>query len=85
VSYAVEYLPPAEDELISAWTAAPDQALVTAVVHRLEQLLRINPWRVGRPYQSPLNRVVLASPVGMWFDIVEDDKKVLVLSVWSIP
>ena len=81
MKYAVEWSPPTEDELITLWTAASDQSLVTAVVQRLEQRLRINPY-VGQVRQSSVNRVVVSSPIGIWFDIIEDDKKVLVLSVW---
>ncbi len=83
MKYTIEWTPPAEDELIAVWTAATDQSLVTAVVHRLEQRLRINPY-VGQTRHSSVNRVVLSPPIGIWFDIIEDDKKVLVLSVWSI-
>ena len=60
-----------------------DQSLVTSVIHQLEKRLEINPY-LGQTRQSSANRVVLSSPVGIWFDIIEDDKKVLVLSVWLI-
>ena len=83
MKYAVEWTAPAEQELITLWTAAADQALVAAVVHRVEQRLQINPY-VGKARQSSVNRVVLLTPIGLWFDIIEDDKKVLILSVWSI-
>ena len=83
MKYMVEWTPPAEDELIALWMAAPDQSLVTSVIHQLEKRLEINPY-LGQTRQSSANRVVLSSPVGIWFDIIEDDKKVLVLSVWLI-
>jgi hypothetical protein len=84
MKYTVEWIPPAEDELTALWTTAPDQAMVTAVVQRLEQLLSLDPYRVGESRQSSVSRVVLAPPVGLSFDIIEDDKKVLVLSVWPM-
>jgi hypothetical protein len=83
MNYTVEWTQPAEDELIALWMAAPDQSLMTTAVHRLEQRLQFNPY-VGRAHQSSVNRVVLSSPIGIWFDIIEDDRKVLVLSVWPI-
>lgn len=85
MKYTVEWIPPTEDELMALWAASPDQALVTSVIHRLEQLLALDPYRVGESRQSSVSRVVLSSPIGMSFDIIEDDQKVLALSVWSIP
>ena len=83
--YALEWIPPAEDELIVLWTTAPDQALITEVVSHLEKLLSLDPYRVGESRQSSVSRVVLSSPVGLSFDIIEDDKRVLILSIWPIP
>ena len=70
---------------MTVWAAAPDRALVSLVVHRLEQLMALDPYRVGESRQSSVSRVALSSPIGLLFDIIEDDKKVLILSVWSIP
>jgi hypothetical protein len=83
MKYVVEWTPPAEDELIALWTAAVDQSLAAAVVHRLEQRLQINPY-AGQRRQSSVNRILLSSHIGLLFDMIEDDKKVLVLLVWSI-
>ena len=85
MKYTVEWTPPAEDELIALWAASTDQALLTLVIHQLEQRLRLDPYRIGRRRQSSVNRVVLSSPIGMSFEIIEDDKKVLILAIWSIP
>jgi hypothetical protein len=74
MKYTVEWTSPAEDELIDIWTSATDQGLMTAVVHRLEQRLQINPY-VGKTRHSSVNRVVLSLPIGIWFDIIEDDKR----------
>jgi hypothetical protein len=71
--------------LIALWTASADQALVTLVVHQIEMRLRLNPLRTGESRDSSVSRLVLASPVGLWFEVIEDDQKVLVISVWSIP
>jgi|GEM_PF-1731733 len=85
MKYTVEYAPPAEDELVALWTNASDKRLVKATVNRLELPMSPDPKQVGESRGSPLTRIVLSSPLGLWFDIIEDDRKVLVLSVWEIP
>jgi hypothetical protein len=84
VKYAVDDTTLAEAELLDLWINASDQAFVTSVVHHIELLLRLYPREVGEARESPLTRIVFAPPVGMWFDIIEDDLKVLILHVWEI-
>lgn len=84
MNYSVVYIPPAEDELIRVWLAADDRDAVTTMAHRLEQLLRRDPFQVGESRESIVSRVVLAPPLGMRFEVIEDDKRVLVQAVWAV-
>jgi hypothetical protein len=56
MKYTVEWAPPAEDELIALWMAAPDHGLVTAVVHQLEKRLELNTSRVVGSAMPPPTR-----------------------------
>jgi len=84
VNYTVEWAELAVDELAAAWLSATDQAGATRVLHILEQALGSTPFSVGRPFGSSVRRFVLAPPVRLAFDIVEDDKKVIVQACWLV-
>ena len=84
MSYTVVWVPPAEEELASVWLAAADRAAVTAAVHRLEQRLVRDPLHTGQVRWSSVQRVVTDPPLGIDFEVIEDDKRVLVQAVWAI-
>ena len=84
MNYTVEWAPFAVDELAAVWLSAADQAGLTRTLHLLEQLLGSTPFSVGQPAGSSVRRLVLVAPVGLGFDIVEDDKKVIVQACWLV-
>jgi hypothetical protein len=84
MKYLVSWTPRAEERLASAWLAAPDQKAVTDAAHVLDQHLANDPLRFGESRMSSINRVAWEAPLGIEFDVIEDDKKVLVLTVWLI-
>ena len=73
----------AEAELATAWLVARDRRAFTAAVEELEQALSRDPHRLGESRRSPLRRVVFLAPLGLLFDIIPDDRKVMVLAVLS--
>ncbi len=70
--------------LSAAWMAASDRNAVTIASHRLDSELQRDPIHLGRPRNSSVNRTAVALPLGIEFEIIEDDKKVRVLGVWLI-
>jgi hypothetical protein len=82
VTYVVTWIPVAEQELAAAWLASADRNAVTAAAHRLDQRLRIDPLHMGKARKSSVQRVALDVPLGVEFEVIEDDKKVRVLGVW---
>jgi hypothetical protein len=84
MSYTVVWNPDAERELAEAWLNAPDQALVTRTAHGIEQVLAREPLTYGESRKSSVSRVAFESPLGIDFEVIEDDKRVIVTSVWLI-
>ena len=85
MTYAVFWTPEAEDELADAWLAAADRAAVTDASHRIDQQLASNPFACGFARNASVNRTVVDRPLAADYEIIEDDKKVRVLGVWTVP
>jgi len=67
-------------DLTSIWNDASDRALVTQVVHHLEESLKRSPQILGES-RGALRRIVFESPISLLFELVPDDRKVYVLRV----
>jgi plasmid stabilization system protein ParE len=83
VKYIVIWSPAAEDQLVLVWLAAVDRNAVTEAAHRLEQALALQPY-IGRCRDASVNRTAADHPLGIDFEIIEDDKKVRIVRVWSL-
>ena len=84
MNYTVIWEPPAEDNLADVWIVAPDRAVITRAAHQIDQDLAADPYARGFAYGSPANRTAIEYPLGIDYEIIEDDKKVRVLRVWSV-
>jgi hypothetical protein len=84
VNYRVVWTPAAEQELAAVWLAAPDRTAVTAASFRLDQDLSREPYNIGFDRDQPVNRTATDLPLGVDYEIVEEDKLVRVLRVWSL-
>jgi hypothetical protein len=84
LNYSVHWTDDALDELAAVWTAAADRNAVTAASHRLEQDLARDPYGRGIARNASVNRTATDLPLGIDYEIIEDDKKVRVLRVWSL-
>jgi hypothetical protein len=84
VNYTVTWTQEAEDGLAAAWLAAADRPAVTAASHRLDTALKQDARNLGESRISSIVRIAIGLPLGIEFEIIEDDKKVRVLRVWSI-
>jgi hypothetical protein len=84
MKYTVIWEPPAENDLAAVWLAAADRAAVTQAAHRLDQSLSLDPYARSFQRNSSVNRTAIELPLGIDYEIIEDDKKARVLRVWSL-
>lgn len=84
MNYTVDWTREALDQLAAVWTATADRNAVTAVSHRLEQDLARDPYGRGVRRNASVNRTAIDLPLGIDYEIIEDDKRVRVVRAWSL-
>jgi hypothetical protein len=84
MNYSVLWTDNALDELAAIWTAASDRNAVTTASHRLELDLTREPYSRGIRRNSSVNRTATDLPLGVDYEIIEDDKRVRILRVWAM-
>lgn len=83
MNYTVVWVPSSEEELAEEWLIAPDRNAVTAASHALDRDLGRDPH--GRGIPSPGGGYMAAElPLCIEYEVVEADKLVRVLHVWSL-
>jgi hypothetical protein len=80
--YAVVWGPIAENTLATAWLEFPDRNAVTRAAAWLDRQLATSPLTTGLPRSSSVHCVAYRTPLGIDFEVIEDDKKVIVQGVW---
>ena len=85
MNYAVYWTPEAEDGLADVWLAAVDRSAVNEASDRIDQQLARHPFACGVRRDASVNRTLVDRPLGVDYEIIEDDKKVRVLRVWTAP
>ncbi len=80
--YTVLWARPAEQELAAIWMRATDRARITSAANGVDIVLSEDAHEQGESREGTL-RVVFAPPLGVEFDVVEEDRIVYVLAVWS--
>jgi hypothetical protein len=84
MNYLVQFDPPAELHLAAIWMAPADQTAVTDAVTWIETRLSRNLLRLGESCESFVHRIMFRPPIGVEYEVVEDDKLVLVHGVFAI-
>ena len=84
MSYRVEWTPEAENDLASLWNATTNHNAVTAATAWLDAHLLIDPLHFGQPWTSSVHRIAVRDPIGIEFEVIEDDKRVIVHGVFAI-
>jgi hypothetical protein len=82
--YSGDWTDDALNGLAAAWNAAADRSAVTFASHRLDLDLLRGPYRRGVARNSSVNRTAVDLPLGVDYEIIEDDKTVRVVHVWSM-
>ena len=83
--YHVEWTAAAEQHLAAIYLAAPDPAVVTAAMAWLDNGLLYRPLLMGRPRGSSVHRMAVRGPIGIEYEVIEDDKRVIVHGAFAVP
>lgn len=81
MTYTVDWIPSAENDLAEIWNGATDQADVTAAADAIDADLARDPWRVGESREG-VSRIHVRQPLAVEYDVIADDAKVIVWHVW---
>jgi plasmid stabilization system protein ParE len=80
--YTVVWVPSAAQDLAAIWIEAEDRNAVTSAADRIDRLLREDPHRQGEPHYGSV-RILLVPPLGIDFEVLEEDRLARVLTVWK--
>jgi plasmid stabilization system protein ParE len=84
MSYRVIWPRAARNDLADIWLNAPDQNAVTAASAEIDRLLEDDPLHAGHPMLSSVHRRLAVPPLGVLYEVVEDDKRVIVEAVFAV-
>lgn len=83
MKYQVEWGPVAEQQLAAVYLVATRPDDVTVAVAWLDHRLTFRPLLTGRARNASVNRVAFRDPIGIEFEVIEDDKRVIVQGVFA--
>jgi plasmid stabilization system protein ParE len=84
MKYEVVWGPRAEGMLADVWMASDDRAGVAAAAAWLDAWLARSPLTLGESRDSSVHRVAIRELLGIEFEVVEDDKRVIVQGVFGL-
>jgi mRNA-degrading endonuclease RelE of RelBE toxin-antitoxin system len=79
--YTVLWLPRAEQELAALWLDANQREAITRAAHELDQRPANDAQDEGESREADL-RIAFAAPLGIEFQVEEEDRVVRVIQVW---
>ncbi len=82
MKWTVLFTPRAERELTAVWLAAADRHAMTSAANKLDQRLAADPESIGQVRFDTVS-IVEIIPLGLEFEIIPDDRLVMVLAVWD--
>jgi hypothetical protein len=82
VNFTVVWSPEAEQQLASVWLAAADRNAVTHAANAIDVALAANPHGIGVLVFDTV-REYTCTPLGVEFEIIDADCRVIVLTVWD--
>ena len=82
--YVVVWPERVTDDLMSIWSLAPDPTAVAASTDRIDYHLTSAPLSFGESRESSLRRVAYIAPLKVEFEVIEDDKRVVVRNVFLV-
>jgi hypothetical protein len=84
MKYQVIWQTIAEEELASIWLASADRNAVSTAAAWFDSRLSRLPLNLGESRDSSVHRIACRPPLGIEFEIIEDDKRVIVQGVFSL-
>lgn len=84
MNYSVEWTSLAEDMLMEIWLASSDRNAINAASHQLDATLAVSPLQFGESRESTVNRLAHEPPLGIMYEVIEDDKRVIVQNVFVV-
>ncbi|MBV9123918.1 MAG: hypothetical protein JO112_11220 [Planctomycetes bacterium] len=82
MKFTVLWKPSKEQNLAAIWMGAQDRNAVTSAAHTIDKLLSRNPESIGEVCFDMVRTLVIP-PLGVDFEVMEDDRIVYELSVWD--
>jgi hypothetical protein len=79
--WTVVWFDSAQNHLAELWMQAPDRPGVSAAANAMDQSLRSDPYQNSES-RCGKNRVMFVPPLGISFDVSDEDWLVTVLAVW---
>jgi hypothetical protein len=83
MKYDVAWLPGAHDRLERIWMAAADNKRVLRAANQIDYLLASDPHLPGAIHLGDENTLIV-EPLAVDYRVVENERRVLILSVWMI-
>jgi hypothetical protein len=83
MKYDVRWGPRAEQMLAAVWVAAADRQAVTHAATWFDDQLTRSPLQLGESRASFVHRLAFYPPLGIEFEVIEDDKRVVVQAVFA--
>jgi plasmid stabilization system protein ParE len=80
--YTVLWVRRAEEDLAAIWTGAANRNAIASAANTIDALLREDPESRGESRQGAL-RILFVPPLGVDFEVFEEDRLVRVLGVWT--
>jgi hypothetical protein len=84
MKYEVLWDARAEADLAAVWLSAPDRRAVTDASTWFDDQLARWPLRLGESRGSSVHRLAFYWPLGIEFEVIEDDKQVIVQAVFAV-
>ena len=84
MKYTVTWKPSAKGRLADIWLSAEDRAAIASAADRIDRLLASDPMDAGES-RSGNDRILIASPLAVVFEVSELDCRVDVLAVRHVP
>ncbi len=80
--FTVSWTPTAQQDLAAVWMATTDRNAVTSAANTIDALLAADPESRG-DLRFDTVRTLAVPPLGVDFEVVEEDRIVYVLSAWD--
>lgn len=84
MKYSVDWEERAVAELTSIWIASENRAAVTVSATNIERMLGLYPLLLGESRASSVQRVTFSGVVGVEYEVIEDDFRVIIQAVFRV-